>query len=110
MAQQTLRAIEEADRVLFLVDARDGLAPSDHFIAQTLRKLGKPVIVVVNKAEGLDARPPRRDFHQLGLGEPQAISAAHGDGVRTLMERALDGLEHAQETRRRRSATTSASR
>ena len=55
MAKQALRAIEEADRVLFLVDAREGLAPSDHFIAQTLRKLGKQVIVVANKAEGLDA-------------------------------------------------------
>src|SRR5690349_19660547 len=98
MAQQTLRAIDEADRVLFLADARDGLAPSDHFIAQTLRKLGKKVIVVANKAEGLDAATAAADFHQLGLGEPQAISSAHGDGVRALMERALEGLEHAQET------------
>jgi GTP-binding protein len=98
MAQQTLRAIGEADRVLFLADAREGLSPSDHFIAQTLRKLGKQVIVVANKAEGLDASTAVADFHQLGLGEPQAISSAHGDGVRTLMERALAGLEHAQET------------
>ena len=81
MAQQTLRAIEEADRVLFLVDAREGLAPADHFIAQTLRKLGKHVIVVANKAEGLDAATAAAEFHQLGLGEPQAISAAHGDGI-----------------------------
>ena len=98
MAQQTLRAIDEADRVLFLADARDGLSPSDHFIAQTLRKLGKHVIVVANKAEGLDASTAVADFHQLGLGEPQAISSAHGDGVRTLMERALAGIERAQET------------
>ena len=84
MAQQALRAIEEADRVLFLVDAREGLAPSDHFIAQTLRKLGKQVIVVANKAEGLDAAAAAAEFHQLGLGEPQAISSAHGDGVRVI--------------------------
>jgi GTPase len=98
MAQQTLRAIEEADRVLFLADAREGLAPSDRFIAQTLRKLGKQVFVVANKAEGLDAATAVADFHQLGLGEPHAISSAHGDGVRTLMEHALAGLERAQET------------
>jgi GTPase len=98
MAQQTLRAIEEADRVLFMTDAREGLTPSDHFIAQTLRKLDKRVIVVANKAEGLDASTAEADFHQLGLGEPQAISAAHGDRVRALMDEALTGLEHAVET------------
>jgi GTP-binding protein len=93
MAKQTLRAIDEADSVLFMVDARDGLAPSDHFIAQTLRKLDKKVILVVNKAEGLDASTAAAEFYQVGLGDPQPISAAHGDGVRALMERALAGLE-----------------
>jgi GTP-binding protein len=93
MARQTLRAIDEADRVLFMVDAREGLAPSDHFVAQTLRKLGKSVILVVNKAEGLDASSAVADFYQLGFGDPQAISSAHGDGVRALMERALAGFE-----------------
>jgi GTPase len=93
MAKQALRAVEEADRVLFLTDAREGLTPSDHFIAQTLRKLGKQVIVVSNKAEGLDAAAAAADFHQLGLGDPQAISATHGDGVRALMERTLEGLD-----------------
>lgn len=93
MARQTLRAIEEADRVLFLLDAREGLTPSDHFIAQTLRKLGKQVIVVANKAEGLDSATAAADFHQLGLGEPQAISSAHGAGVRPLMEQVLAGLQ-----------------
>jgi GTP-binding protein len=93
MAKQTLRAIEEADRVLFMVDGREGLAPSDHFVAQTLRKLGKDVILVVNKSEGLDASTVTADFYQLGFGEPQAISSAHGDGVRPLLERALAGFE-----------------
>src|SRR5687768_589145 len=87
MAQQALRAVQEADRVLFLVDAREGPVPSDHFVAQTLRKLGKHVIVVVNKAEGLEAAAAAADFHQLGLGDPEAISATHGDNVRALMER-----------------------
>jgi GTP-binding protein len=97
MARQTLRAIEEADRVLFLVDTRDGLTPDDHFIAQMLRKLGKNVIVTVNKAEGVDAPLATAEFHQLGLGEPRAISAAHGDGVRALIEQALEGLETKEE-------------
>jgi GTP-binding protein len=93
MAKQALRAIDEADTVLFLVDARDGLAPSDHFIAQTLRKLDKKVILVVNKAEGLDASTAAAEFYQVGLGDPQSISATHGDGVRALMEQALAGFE-----------------
>jgi GTP-binding protein len=93
MAKQTLRAIEEADRVLFLVDTREGVQPSDHFISQTLRKLGKQVIVVCNKAEGVDWGTAAADFFQLGLGEPESISAAHGDRVRELMERALEGIE-----------------
>jgi len=93
MARQTLRAIEEADRVLFLVDVREGLTPSDSHVAQTLRKLGKQVILVANKAEGLDAATAGAEFYQLGLGEPQAISSAHGDGVRALMERVLEGFE-----------------
>src|SRR4026209_2416122 len=75
MAQQTLRAVEEADRVLFLTDAREGLAPSDHFIAQTLRKLGRHVTVVVNKAEGLDASTAVAAVHQLGPGGAAAVSA-----------------------------------
>src|SRR5215510_5122293 len=54
MAEQTLRAVEEADRVLFMLDARDGCTPSDVFVANTLRRSGKPIILVVNKAEGLD--------------------------------------------------------
>ncbi len=97
MAKQALRAVEEADRVLFLVDVRDGLAPSDHFIAQTLRKLGKQVTVVANKAEGLDTAAATAEFHQLGLGDPRAISSTHGDGVRSLMEDVLEGLDPAMQ-------------
>lgn len=93
MAKQALHAVEEADRVLFMVDAREGLTPSDHFIAQTLRKLSKQVTIVANKAEGLDTAAAAADFHQLGLGEPRAISSTHGDGVRSLMEDVLEGLD-----------------
>jgi|HigsolmetaAR201D_1030396.scaffolds.fasta_scaffold00766_23 GTP-binding protein len=92
MAKQTLRAIEEADRVLFLVDAREGATHADRYVAQVLRRMGKQVIVVANKAEGLDAATAGADFHQLGLGDPITISSAHGDGVRALMEHALQGF------------------
>jgi GTP-binding protein len=98
MAKQSMRAIDEADRVLFLVDSRSGCTPTDHFVAQTLRKLNKTVIVVANKAEGLDTDFAASDFHQLGLGEPQAISAAHGDGIRPLMERVLEGFSQPTES------------
>jgi GTP-binding protein len=95
MAKQTLRAIDEADRVLFLVDARDGLTPSDEFVAALLRRRGKDVLLVVNKSEGLDAATAGADFHQLGLGEPVAISAAHGAGINALMNHVLAGFERA---------------
>jgi GTP-binding protein len=93
MVKQALRAVEEADRVLFLVDSRSGVTPDDHYIAQTLRKLNKKVFIAANKAEGVDATTAGADFYALGLGEPRAISSAHGDGVRSLIEEALDGIK-----------------
>ncbi|MET0987600.1 MAG: ribosome biogenesis GTPase Der [Steroidobacteraceae bacterium] len=93
MARQTLRAVDEADRVLFLVDARDGCTPSDQFVTQLLRRRGKEVVLVVNKSEGLDGATAGADFHQLGVGEPLAISAAHGAGVNALMNQVLAGFE-----------------
>jgi GTP-binding protein len=92
MALQTMKAVQEADRVLFVVDARDGCAPADRHVAGVLRRAGKPVLVVVNKSESLDPGIATADFHELGFGAPAAISAAHGDGVTALMERALDGF------------------
>src|SRR5882724_5381718 len=74
MAEQTLRAVQEADRVLFLVDAREGSVPADEFVADTLRRAGKSTILVVNKSEGLDAGTAAGDFFRFGLGEPQIIS------------------------------------
>jgi GTP-binding protein len=93
MAEQTLRAVEEADRIVFMLDAREGCTPADQFVADILRRTGKPILVVVNKAEGLDSGTAGGDFHQLGLGVPQAISAAHSSGLHALMERAIEGFD-----------------
>jgi GTPase len=92
MAEQTLKAVEEADRVLLVVEARQGCVPADLHVADVLRRSGKPVVVVVNKAEFLDPEIAGADFHQLGFGVPVAVSATHIHGIEDLMERALDGL------------------
>ncbi len=89
MARQTLQAVDEADAIVFLVDARTGLTPQDELIAERLRRSRRPVYVAVNKAEGLPPEQAVAEFHALGLGEPHAISGAHGDGVRALMDRIL---------------------
>jgi len=89
MAQQTLKAVAEADRVLFLVDARTGCTPEDRHVAEVLRRGGKPVVVVANKAESLDPDIAVADFHALGFGPPVAIAASHGEGVADLTERVL---------------------
>ena len=93
MRAQTERAVAEADRLVFVVDARAGLTPQDHFVARELRRCGKPVTVALNKAEGLDSEIAAAEFHALGFGEPLGISASHSQGCETLMERALEGLE-----------------
>jgi GTP-binding protein len=95
MARQTGRAIEEADRVVFLVDGRSGLDPADGFVAGVLRRSGKPVTVAVNKSEDREAAVVAAEFHAFGFGEPVAISAAHRQGVGELMERVLEGVEPA---------------
>jgi GTP-binding protein len=92
MRKQTERAVEEADRLVLLVDARAGLTPQDQFVARELRRSGKPVFLAVNKAEGADPDVIASDFHSLALGQPLAISASHGDGCRQLMRHVLDGL------------------
>lgn len=89
MARQAWRAVEEADVVVFLVDARDGLTAADELVAGRLRRTGKPVVLAVNKAERMSPAVAAAEFHALGLGEPLAISAAHGQGVGLLVERAL---------------------
>ena len=89
MAKQARAAIAEADVVVFIVDARDGLTPQDRAIADLLRRSGRPIVVAVNKAEGLAPERAVAEFHELGLGDPIAISAAHGENVSNLMEAAL---------------------
>jgi len=89
MAKQTEQAIAESDIVIFLVDARSGINAHDHDIARLLRKSGQKIVLCVNKAEGMRHGPAISEFHELGLGTPHAISAAHGDGVVQLIEDAL---------------------
>jgi GTPase len=93
MREQTERAVEEADRLIFLADVREGLTPADHFVLRELRRSGKPVTLTLNKGEGLDLDLVGGDFHSLGMGEPLLISSAHGQGCEDLMEHVLAGLE-----------------
>ncbi len=86
MAKQTQTAIAEADAIIFLVDTRQGLTAHDKRIAEGLRRAGSPVWLAVNKAEGMPADIAEAEFHELGLGQPNAISGAHGEGVRELIE------------------------
>jgi len=96
MAKQTRQAIDEADIVIFLVDARTGLAPQDKIITELLRRSGRPVIVAVNKAESIAYERAAAEFHELALGNPIPISSAHGDNVADLIELALDTLPKAK--------------
>jgi GTP-binding protein len=89
MARQTRQAVDEADVVLFTVDARAGLTAQDRIIAEELRKTGRPVRLVVNKAEGMQPEVAASEFHALGLGDPLTISAAHGENVSDLIDFAL---------------------
>ncbi|HZQ71628.1 MAG TPA: ribosome biogenesis GTPase Der [Burkholderiales bacterium] len=90
MARQAEQAIAEADAVVFVVDARAGLAPTDRLIAEKLRKVRAPLTIAANKSEGLQRDTAAAEFHELGLGDPVAISAAHGEGVRELFEAILE--------------------
>ena len=97
MARQAEQAIAEADAVIFVVDGRSGVTPLDKEIAEKLRRAGRPVVVAVNKAEGMKFGMVEADFHELGLGEPNAISAAHGEGVRGLVDLALASFPDPEE-------------
>jgi GTP-binding protein len=92
MAKQTLQAIAESDVVIFVVDAREGISAQDYDIAKLLRRLGKPSLLVANKAEGMQSGVQLSEFYELGLGEVLAVSAAHGQGVRSLMDLAFEAL------------------
>jgi len=90
MARQSRQAVDEADVVLFIVDGRAGCTPQDVIIAGQLRKTGKPILLLVNKAEGMQRARVTADFFELGLGEPLPISSAHGDNVNEVVELALE--------------------
>jgi GTP-binding protein len=94
-ARQAQLAVAEADRIVFVVDARDGLLPADRNILATLRRSGKPVLLAVNKTDGLDENAALAEFSTLGLPSPLALSSAHGRGVPALVEAVLAGLPQA---------------
>ncbi len=86
MRAQTEAAIAAADAVLFLIDARAGVTPSDHAFADVVRRSGKPVVLVANKSEGRAQAAGAYEAYALGLGEPVALSAEHGDGLSELYD------------------------
>lgn len=92
MRASTGKAVEEADLVLFIFDARSGLLPEDRHFATWLRRTGKPVLVVANKAEGRGGAAATMEAYELGLGEPVGISAEHNEGVYDLMREIADRL------------------
>lgn len=91
MREQTTLAIEEADRIIFLLDGREGLTPSDEDIAKRLRKTGKDVFFTVNKIDGPKGEILAHEFHRLGVDRLFTISAQHGLGVGELMDAVTDG-------------------
>ena len=92
MARQTQQAVAEADVVIFVLDARAGLSAQDYDIAKYLRRLGKPCVLAANKAEGMLEGAQLSEFYELGLGAVHAVSAAHGQGIRDLVDLALEFL------------------
>jgi GTP-binding protein len=90
--KQVQIALEEADLVFFMVDAREGLSASDRVIADSLRKLNKPIVLVTNKVDGIDSTIAAADFYALALGEPVRIAASHGRGIPELLEHAYQLL------------------
>ncbi|MGE5626434.1 MAG: ribosome biogenesis GTPase Der [Bacillota bacterium] len=92
MARQTLKAVEEADATVLLVDGRAGLTDADQAVATQLRRMGKTVYLAVNKTEGMRPEMVTAEFHALGLGEPHAIASAHGDNIAAMMDTILSPL------------------
>ena len=90
MARQTEQAVAEADAVIFVVDMRAGVSAHDHQIARYLRTASKHILIAANKAEGMPESPMLAEFFELGLGAPHPVSAAHGQGVGSLAEAALE--------------------
>ncbi len=95
MARQTLLALEEADQVLFMVDAQDGLTSGDETIADLVRKSGKPTSVIINKVDGIDPVQAQADFYALGFAQVHLISSAHRKGINPMLNAVMD--EYPQE-------------
>ena len=89
MEKQTRLAVDESDIILFMVDARDGLTPADEVIADSLRRTGKQVKLIVNKTDGLDTRTVASEFFSLGLGQPLSIAASQNRGIKAMLSSAL---------------------
>jgi GTPase len=92
IAEQARRAVEEADLVLFVTDARAGITPGDEEISEILRRARKPVVLVANKVDDPQDESSAHEFHRLGLGEPVAISAMHGHGTGDLLDAVVAAL------------------
>jgi GTPase len=97
MAKQTKQAVAEADAVIFVTDVRSGVSGQDHDIARYLRSANKRVFLAVNKAEGMSDSPQLAEFFELGIGQPHPVSAAHGQGIRSLCEAVLADFESADD-------------
>ena len=95
MVEQTVRALDEADIAIIMVDGRSGLTAADENVAELARKHAKKTFLVVNKSEGLDSAIAGGEFHGLGMGDPLAVSAAHGDHINALMDHVLEDFEAA---------------
>jgi len=93
MEKQTRLAVDESDIILFMVDARDGLTPADEVIADSLRRTGKQVKLIVNKTDGLDARSVASEFFSLGLGDPIAIAASQNRGIQAMLSEVLSEFD-----------------
>jgi GTP-binding protein len=93
MVEQTIRALQEADVAIIMVDGRSGLTPADEHVAKLARKHAKKTWLAVNKSEGLDSAIANSEFHALGIGDPIAVSSAHGDRVGALMDDILESFE-----------------
>ena len=96
MVDQTVRALQEADVAIIMVDGRSGVNAADQHVAEIARKHAKQTWLAVNKAEGLDAAIANSEFHGLGLGEPIAVSATHGDRIAAMMDDVLGGFDAAE--------------
>ena len=93
MVEQTVKALQEADAAIVMVDGRSGITAADEHVASLARRHAKKTRRAVNKAEGLEATTANADFYGLGLGEPVAVSAVHGDRISALMDEVLSGFE-----------------